>query len=189
MNKYVDSYNSLPDQAKKIIQRTIGIEGGYVNDPNDSGGATKYGVTERKARACGYTGDMRDLPMDFALGIAAVEYWYAAKIDQVATMSWKIAEEIFDTAYNTGSGGAWRIVQRACNASNRQGKDWPDISVDGAVGPKTLAALKAFIDRRGENLVNKILNVVQGAFYLDLVERREKDEAFFIGWIDHRVSL
>ena len=42
------------------------IEGGYSNDPQDPGGETMYGITARLARAYGYTGAMRDLPLIFA---------------------------------------------------------------------------------------------------------------------------
>ena len=181
-------FSSLDPRAQAIINRTIVIEGGYVNDPNDSGGATKWGVTEAKARQYGYKGDMRDLPKSFAQDIAAHEFWFNNKLDKVAAISWKIAEEIFDTSYNAGPGGAWKIAQRALNLMNRLGKDWPDISADGKVGPKTLEALAAAVKRRGEAHVFKCLNVVQGAFYVELAERRVKDEEFFNGWIDSRVQ-
>ena len=45
-----------------IIDHVLDVEGGYVNDPDDPGGATNHGITEREARAYGYEGAMRDLP-------------------------------------------------------------------------------------------------------------------------------
>ncbi|EJY0890163.1 hypothetical protein OE991_005197, partial [Escherichia coli] len=45
----------------KIFDEVLGKEGGYVNHPDDKGGPTKWGITEKVARAHGYRGDMRDL--------------------------------------------------------------------------------------------------------------------------------
>lgn len=182
-------FSSLPATAQAIIKHTVLIEGGYVNDPKDSGGATKYGVTEKKARQYGYTGDMRDLPIDFAYAIAAHEFWFGAKMDKVAEISWEVAEEMFDTGYNTGPGGAWKIAQRMLNVMNRGGADWADIVVDGAPGPKTFAALETAVKRRGALHVYKCFNLGQAAFYIELAERRVKDEDFFNGWVSARVDL
>lgn len=181
-------FSSLPPQAQAIIKHTVKIEGGYVNDPNDSGGATNHGVTERKARQYGYVGDMCDLPIEFAYAIAAEEFWYGAKMDKVSEISWEVAEEMFDTGYNAGPGGAWKIAQRMLNLMNREGKDWPDIAVDGAPGPKTFSALEAAVKRRGGLHVFRCFNAGQSAFYIELAERRTKDQNFFNGWIQHRVS-
>ena len=51
------------------FQRVVLIEGGYSDNPLDSGGKTKYGITEAVARAYGYTGEMRDLPLSVARAI------------------------------------------------------------------------------------------------------------------------
>lgn len=182
-------FSSLDPRAQAIISRTFTKEGDYVNNPKDSGGPTRWGVTEVKARQYGYEGDMREFPQAFAQDIAAHEFWFNNKLDKVAAISWKIAEEIFDTSYNAGPAGAWKIVQRALNLMNREGKDWSDITADGKVGPKTLDALAAAVKRRGERHVFKCLNVVQGAFYVELTERRQKDEEFFNGWVDGRIEL
>lgn len=182
-------FNTLPEMAQRIIKHTVSIEGGYVNDPNDSGGATNHGVTEKKAREYGYTGDMRDLPVDFAYAIAAHEFWFGAKMDQVAVISWEVAEEMFDTGYNTGPSGAWKIAQRMLNLMNRQGADWPDIVADGIPGPKTFTALESAVKRRGGLHVYKCFNAGQAAFYIELAERRAKDESFFNGWISARVDV
>ena len=45
------------------FERLIGHEGGFVDHPSDPGGATRYGITERVARANGYTGSMREFPL------------------------------------------------------------------------------------------------------------------------------
>ncbi len=173
------------------FQHTVGLEGGYVDDPRDSGGATKYGITQAVARAHGYAGPMRDLPLDVAKAIYRKSYWDALNLDLVAQQSAKIAGEMFDTGVNMGISIPGRWLQRALNALNRGGKDYPDLAVDGKPGPATAAALAAFIRVRGkagESVLLALLNGLQAAFYLDLTERRSKDEAFLYGWLANRVA-
>jgi lysozyme family protein len=70
--------------------------------------------------------------------------------------------------------------------------DYPDIKVDGDIGPETLQSLQAYLlFRRGEgvNVLLKALNCLQGAFYIELAEKREKDEAFVYGWIRTRIVI
>ena len=54
---------------EKYLDELIKREGGYVNNPADRGGATKYGITEAVARTNGFKGNMRDLPLDVAKAI------------------------------------------------------------------------------------------------------------------------
>lgn len=61
--------------VRDIIDGIIEREGGYVNDPNDLGGATNYGITEKVAREWGYQGDMRDLPRIVAYQIYEQRYY------------------------------------------------------------------------------------------------------------------
>ena len=53
----------------ELIEEVIAREGGYVNHPADPGGATRWGVTERLARAHGYRGPMRDYPRGEAVSV------------------------------------------------------------------------------------------------------------------------
>lgn len=181
----------IVDHFERAFAATIGHEGDFSNDPADSGGATRFGITEAVARANGYFGPMRELPFDTATRIAKAQYWDALNLDAVASSSAPIAAELFDTAYNMGVGRAGRFLQRALNALNRRGADYPDMAVDGIVGPMTLAALRAYLARRGpegETVLLRALNGQQCVAYLELVERREKDETFVFGWLRARVA-
>jgi len=58
------------------------------------------------------------------------------------------------------------------------------------VGPLTVHALKSYMDKRhfdGEMVLLKALNALQGAYYIELAEKRPKDEAFEFGWLKNRV--
>ncbi|ALX99139.1 Glycosyl hydrolase 108 family protein [Acinetobacter baumannii] len=117
---------------EKYLDELIKREGGYVNNPADRGGATKYGITEAVARANGFKGNMRDLPLDVAKAIYRKNYWTAPRFDQVNIISSAVAEELLDTGVNCGTGFAKPLLQRALNLLNNNGKaGWPDLSVDG----------------------------------------------------------
>ena len=180
--------SSLKD---RIINEIIQIEGGYSDDVADSGGKTKYGITETTARAYGYKGKMKDLPLWLAKEIYDKRYLRAIKFDSIAKMSELIAAELADTSVNMGPKVAAEFLQRSLNVLNRGGRDFADLRVDGDIGPKTLTALKAFLKKRGrsgERVLYKMLNALQGAFYVKLAERRSKDEKFVFGWFKNRVA-
>lgn len=172
-------------------RRLVAVEAGYVDDPSDSGGKTRYGVTEALARSHGYFGDMRDLPLETAELIARLEFWDALGLDSISEISRPVAGELLDTAYNTGTRRAGRFLQRALNGLNRRQADFPDLVVDGVLGRKSRRALLEFFDVRGlegELVLLRLLDAQQGAFYLRLVERREKDERFLYGWVLERLE-
>jgi len=174
----------------KALEHTLGIEGGFSDDPRDSGGATNYGITEQVARAFGYTGPMAALPRKVAVDIYRHNYWDLLHLDQIAMLSEDVAIELFDTAVNCGTGFAARSLQRALNVLNRSGTDYLDMTVDGLLGQVSLSALSSYLTRRSRNGVKvllRVLNSIQGSHYITLAEKRGKDEAFVFGWFLHRV--
>lgn len=173
------------------INHIIEIEGGYVNDPNDSGGETNYGVTEKVARDNGYYGKMIEMPKEFAYNLYKKKYWDKLCLDEIAALSEKVAIELADTGVNMGTGRAAEFLQRSLNALNTNGTLFADLTVDMDMGPSTLKALNAYLTKRGtqgELVLLRALNCLQGAFYIELVERRDKDEVFIYGWLLNRVN-
>lgn len=132
-----------------LIDEVIGREGGYTNNKADRGGATRWGITEKVARANGYAGDMRALPRETAATIYRRLYWQKPGYDRVATRVPLVAAELFDTGVNMGPKVATGFLQRALNALNRGASDYPDIAADGLIGPRTLSALDGFVAKRG----------------------------------------
>jgi lysozyme family protein len=133
---------------------------------------------------------MQTMPLDVAKRIYKEQYWDIIRLDEVAAISPGVAMEMFDTGVNCGVALPVKFLQRSLNIFNRGGRDYPDIEVDGLIGRNTLAALRAFINRRGKlgsQVLVEALNCLQGAFYTDLAERRPKDEAFTFGWFANRV--
>lgn len=174
---------------QKIIDGVLAREGEkYTNNPKDSGGPTKWGITEKVARAWGYAGDMRELDRATAFRIYEALFWTALNGDRLEQLSPLIAEEVVDTAVNQGVNRAVVSLQRCLNVLNLQGELYPDLKLDGGLGSKTLAALAAYLKHREEEALWKALNSLQGAFYIQLAESRAKDEEFVYGWLRHRVG-
>jgi len=111
------------DQA---FEKMIGHEGGYVNDPRDPGGETNHGVTKRVAVANGYTGSMKDLPLDTAKAIYRKNYWDSVSADKLPD---DVRFDVFDGAVNSGVSQSAKWLQRAVKVKD-----------DGVIGPKTIAA-------------------------------------------------
>ena len=175
---------------EEFWQKIIPVEGEYSDNRDDSGGKTRWGVTESVARRFGYLGDMRALPLSMAKQIYKERYWGINNLDRVADLTPSIALELADTGVNMGPARAAEFLQRSLNALNKQGKQYPDVRVDGDIGPATINCLKMFLHIRGgegELVLLKCLNALQGAHYIRLVESRQKDEEFFYGWIKNRV--
>jgi lysozyme family protein len=171
--------------------RTGREEGGYVNNPNDAGGATNHGITERVARANGFLGDMRDLPKDRAREIAKASYWDTLRLDGIAALSPRVAYELFDTGFLCGQGVAARFLQRCLNVGNRGAALYQDMAVDGIIGPVSIQALRIFLARapKAEVALLNGLNGLQSARLTEICEAREKDEEFWLGWQANRVAF
>lgn len=183
--------SDMSDLKKKTIDGIIAVEGGYVNDPNDSGGETNYGITIKVARENGYFGNMKDMPREVAVRIYETRYWDINRLSEIEMLSPRIAEELADTGVNMGVGRAGVFLQRSLNVLNQMGTHYPDIATDGKIGPGTIKALKDFLARRGkegETVLYRMLNCLQGAGYVELAEKRVKDETFIFGWYKNRVS-
>lgn len=178
---------NIQDTITALIQR----EGGYTNNPDDTGGETNFGITVEVARASGYTGYMASMTRQAARDIYAQRYWHQPRFDDVDMVSASIAEEMLDTGVNMGTAVAGKFLQRALNVLNQGDKTYPNIVVDGGVGNMTIAALKAFLAARGkagETVLVRMLNAQQSVRYIELAEANVTQESFEYGWQLNRVG-
>lgn len=182
----------MDDYFDIALELVAGVEGDYSDDPADSGGRTRFGITEALAREYGYKERMRDLPWAVAVEIYRRHFWQALRLDEVAAQAPAVAIELFESGVNCGRHRAGEWLQESLNVLNYGSKFFADIAVDGWIGDQTLAALRSYLRQRkakGESVLLKALNIKQGAHYINLAERRQKDERFVFGWIDHRVGF
>lgn len=125
--------------VRKIAEEIVAREGGYVNDPDDPGGATKYGVTIGTMRQLGMdlTGDGKVTPADVQRlqQSQAVEIYLKHYYERpgIARLPAAVQASVFDMYVNAGS-NAVKILQRLLR---RLGWALED---DGQIGPKTRAA-------------------------------------------------
>jgi lysozyme family protein len=97
-------------------------EGGYVNDPKDPGGETKYGISKRAYP----DQDIKALTVETAGKLYKRDYWDKIKGDNLPE---PIAVMVFDFAVNAGVKRAVRMMQKLLN-----------VTADGIIGPKTIQA-------------------------------------------------
>lgn len=182
----------MDNVVDKIIDGILVAEGGYTNDRNDAGGETMYGITVTTAKANGYFGPVKDLPRSVAIQIYKNRYWFEPKFDKVAILSPEVAAELCDCGVNCGTSFAEGVLQAALNLLNRQEADYKDVPEDKLIGNATLAALGAFLLKRGkegELVLLRMLNVMQGGRYIELAKTKPTQEGFIYGWFLNRVKV
>ena len=125
--------------VRRIAEEIVAREGGYVNDPDDPGGATNHGVTIGTMRRLGLDLDRdgRVTPADVRrlTRAQAVEIFLRHYFEQpgIARLPEPIQPSCFDMQVNAGS-NAIKILQRLLNAMEQV------VAVDGCIGPQTAAA-------------------------------------------------
>ena len=96
----------------EIIEKVLEHEGGYVNDPDDAGGETKYGIAKRWYPDV----DIKNLTKEQAKKIYHTDYWRRGKCDELPS---QLRHIYFDMCVNFGRGGAVKVLQQAANSKNR----------------------------------------------------------------------
>jgi len=144
-----------------IIEVVLHHEGGYVNDPDDPGGETNFGIAKRSHPDV----DIANLTKDGAKEIYKEHYWDKNKVE---SLSEELRHIYFDMCVNQGRGRAVKILQRAANGKGAE------LKVDGGMGPKTIAAMEGVeLDR---------VRAYRIKYYADLVTRKPDLEKFYFGW-------
>jgi lysozyme family protein len=160
-----------------------GHEGGFQKlkgDPgNWTGGAIGYGVlkgTKYGISAASYPDlDIENLTLQQAANIYRRDFWNRLRLDDVKNQI--IATEVLDTSINCGLGTGGRILQSAINLTNYPNKD---LTVDGNIGPLTIAAVN---NHPRPPALYKMLNVLQGMRYVEIIERFPEREQFVNSWM------
>lgn len=176
---------------------TSAHEGGYVKDPVDRGGETYRGIArvhhpdwagwKRVDAQRGRSGFPKSLDRDSVLqedvrAFYKQAFWDRFSGDELPDQA--VANELYDTAVNMGVRRAVRFLQSSLNLLNRDQKDYEDLLVDGWFGQKTMTTLNTLLhkDRNSDALV-KMLNIQQGARYVEIMLGDASQERFARGWI------
>jgi len=156
---------------KDALELILKYEGGYVNHPDDPGGATNKGVTQNvynkyRSSLGQPENDVKEITDNEVEEIYFERYWLTGKCNELPI---KLAIVHFDTSVNTGIFQASKFLQRSINVLD-----------DGIIGPKTLEALKGFEEVDViESYIEKRIE-----FYKNLVERKPQLKVFLKGWLN-----
>ena len=99
-----------------IIKIVLKHEGGYVNDPDDLGGETKYGIT--KARYPNL--DIKNLTKDEAVKIYKRDFWIPMGVEKIENMN--LALNYFDMGVNAGITVAKDMLKRTLEIKSTSSK-------------------------------------------------------------------
>lgn len=135
----------------------------YECDPDDPGGATKYGIDQRSHPGI----IIKKLTRESAEGIYLKEFWNSFAADLPSPL----ALAVFDFVVNAGEGAAAKAMQRAVGIG----------MVDGWVGPKTHKAISQAI-QAGQAPLLEHFTVCRLSFYERLAEAKPKMQKFLKGW-------
>jgi lysozyme family protein len=109
---------------ERAFEIVVGLEGGYSNDEDDSGGETKYGISKRAYPDL----NIKTLTLEQAKSIYRFDYWEPLRCDE---LPWPLSMMVFDCGVNQGLNAAAKTLQRALN-----------VTQDGVIGNVTLAKAK-----------------------------------------------
>ncbi|MDW4497527.1 holin-associated N-acetylmuramidase [Sulfitobacter sp. D35] len=156
--------------VRQIATEIVGREGGYVNDPDDPGGATNFGVTIHTMRALGLdldrdgdvdARDVQALTRDQAIDIFVRHYFDKPRI---AELPETLQASVFDMYVNAGA-NAVRILQRLlCDMGET-------VAVDGALGPQSIAA-SHIAHRQAQGYLADAYGIARRNYYFRLADRR-----------------
>jgi len=167
---YSDSYN-------KAFEVVIGHEQGYVNDPDDPGGETKYGITKRAFP----NEDIKNLTLERAKEIYYNNYWNTKKmnLDEISKFDEKIAIKLFDQGVNQGMKIAAEFLQTAINLTL---KNINLLKVDGFAGNNTIFMLNK-INKKDKDVLIKIIKGLQFKRYYDIIINNNNLIKYVKGWV------
>lgn len=159
-----------------ILDEILENEGGFVNHPNDKGGATNFGITQKTLSQflgkAASVDDVRLMPVSLAKDIYLKYYLIPAQIE----MFFPSIDLIFaDMVVNHGLGNATRILQKSCVALGS------DIKIDRKLGRKTIFAANNLL-QEGKPIVKELCNQ-RAAFFKGIVNRFNNQKLFLKGWL------
>ena len=152
----------------EIIEDVLKHEGGYVNDPDDRGGETNYGI----AKKFNPDVDIKNLTKEGAKEIYYEKYWKPSKADQVPD---RLKHIYFDMVVNFGKSGAVKVLQQSAVSKGH------NIDIDGGLGPKTISSIQNIrVDR---------VRAYRVLYYAQLVTKRKDQEKFWLGWFRRSLEV
>lgn len=169
-------------EFNEIIEEVLEAEGGFVNDPDDLGGATNFGVTQKSYSAFldrkASVEDVKNMTREEAKECYKEDFWYPAKVDRLPE---NLRHIYFDMVVNMGRKNAGKIIQQAVNTKKNQTL----LEVDGIVGSGTLSHVTDLTLK--DVLVERAMFFANNCFDGSRFAKRTSQNKFLRGWVFHRV--
>lgn len=159
----------LDDRFLRAVEVVLKHEGGYVDNPADPGGETKFGISKRSYP----TVDIKNLTLEQAADIYRRDWWDKYRYGEIKDLA--VATKVFDLSVNMGPSAAHRILQRAVNFVSAA-----ELKVDGILGPLTLAAVNAADPEK----VLQMMRYKAAEYYHALAKRSAESRVFLLGWLN-----
>lgn len=156
------------DRFRLAVDVVLRHEGGYVNDPADPGGETKFGISKRSYPDL----DIASLTKAQAVEIYRRDWWEPYRYNEIKALD--TATKVFDLSVNMGPTAAHRCLQRALHACGQR-----HVVIDGLIGPQTLQAANSV---KPKAMLLAALRAEAAAHYRALIERRPEMARFAKGW-------
>lgn len=163
---------------KQAMEKVFASEGGWSDDPADSGGRTNYGITEAVAQRHGL--DVKSLTRDQAEAIYYADYWTACGADRIENQ--RLATAVFDGAVNCGVGRAVKWLQAILSETYGI-----ELRSDGIFGAKTADAIIAV--RKYLPGIVAIYLSKRCDYYHEIIRMNPKNEKFLKGWLNRLGEL
>lgn len=172
------------DRFESAVNVILRHEGRFVNNKNDSGGATMYGISLRFLKVAGLDidldgdvdiNDIIAIDKEKAKDIYRKYWWDRYFYDDINSLP--ISTKIFDLAVNMGANQAHKIVQAACNSLGYR------LYKDGILGHKSLYAINSLSSLYEDSLLRSI-NKYAKEFYYTIVEKNPEYSIFLKGWLN-----
>jgi lysozyme family protein len=155
---------------------TLFFEGGLVDDPNDPGGLTNFGITQRLVDELKLQIDVRSMQRSDAIVFYATWFWNFYRCGLLSDQV--VATKVFDMLVNV-TDHAVAMVQSALNQLY-QGQV---VVVDGKLGEQTAAAINRIPGSIQMQRFLLLIKQQQRAFYLEQIAKRPSDKEFISGWL------
>ena len=183
----------------RAFEKTMGNEGGYSNNPSDNGGETYRGISRKRWPAWsgwekidavrndpGFPEIIKYLQLEENVKeFYRMHFWDRINGDRIPSRA--VAEKMFDYAVNAGTETVIKFMQESLNVLNMKGVRWPDITVDGSMGPVTMQAIAACVKKYEDVLLTMFSGRMINHYYTIMCNHPDQ-ECFAINWIRRAVK-
>jgi lysozyme family protein len=170
-----DSSQKYPAAFLESVELTLAAEGGYVNDPSDAGGETKFGISQRSYPKL----DIANLTRDDAIAIYFADYWNKFHLGDLPP---RVAAKVFNIGLDIYPMPAIICLQRACRACGIA------VLETGVVDGSTRNAVESLSLANEPALMAALRSELAAHYRLVAANQGKRDQRFIKGWLNRAYS-